>query len=163
MKFGGNVFDVSVNAPSLCCVSAIGPAHTSGLILADRFTATDRSGGQRNSLAYQILSAKQFASRINTPHSWVLDNSNIEHCDDPVPCLPLGGSSVSGGRVRKLVAWIERRVVCPYSIEAEQGMMADYDYLDSAQFAMRLNISESWVRDQVRTRADFKPSRGIRT
>ena len=32
--------------------------------------------------------------------------------------------------------------------------MADYKYLDSGQFAARLNVAQSWVRDQVRSRAE---------
>jgi hypothetical protein len=149
MKLGGNTFEVSVIAPSLGCVSATVLAYTSGPILANSSAGTDR--GQRNSLAYQNLSAKQLASRLNVPRSWVLDNSNLEYCDDPIPCLPLGKFKRFRWGSTELVAWIERHVVCPYPVEA--GTTANYEYLDSAQFAERLSISESWVRDGVRTRA----------
>ncbi len=154
MNLGGNIFEVSVTAPSLSCVSATGPAHTSGPILANSLAGTDGAvpRGQRNSLAYQNLSAKQFAEHLNVPRSWVLDYSNPESCRDPIPGLPLGKFKRFRWDSSELVDWIERHVVCPYPVEA--GATADYEYLDSAQFAERLNISESWVRDGVRTRAD---------
>jgi predicted DNA-binding transcriptional regulator AlpA len=110
-------------------------------------------GGQRNSLAYQNFSAKQLASRLYIPRTWVLDNANLEYCDDPIPCLPLGKFKRFRWNSPELNAWIERHVVCPYPLEPGQEATANYEYLDSPQFAMRLNISESWVRDGVRTRA----------
>jgi hypothetical protein len=156
MNLGGNNFEVSVHAPSLSRISATGPTHTSGPTFANSPVGTGGTvhSEQRNSLAYQILSAKQFALRINVPRSWVLDYSKFGCCDDPISCLPLGRNKHFRWESSELVGWIERRVVCPYPIEARRRPTANYEYLNSAQFAERLNISESWVRDQVRTRAD---------
>jgi predicted DNA-binding transcriptional regulator AlpA len=155
MKLGGSIFEVSVTAPSLSCVSTTGPAHTTGSILANSLGGADGavSRGQRNALAYQNLRAKQFAERLNVPRSWILDYSNPESCDDPIPCLPLGKFKRFRWESSELVDWIERHIVCHYPVEPGAAT-ADYEYLDSAQFAERLNISESWVRDGVRTRAD---------
>jgi hypothetical protein len=107
------------------------------------------------SFGYQNLAAKQFALRINVPASWILDNANPRSGYDHIPYFPLGKFKRFRWNSPELNAWIERRVVCPYPLEPSQGLTAaDYEYLDSAQFAARLNISESWVRDGVRTRAE---------
>ena len=53
----------------------------------------------------------------------------------------------------QLATWIERRIVCAFTAGIAKTSAFEYEYLDSAQLAVRLNISESWVRDQVRTRA----------
>jgi hypothetical protein len=140
MKFGGNISEVSTSCPVL------------GKILAG--SGGTIHGGQQNSLAYQNLSAKQFALRANVPRSWVLDHSKFGFCDDPIPCLPLGKYKRFRWESPELIAWIERRVVCSYPLKTGQEVTSDYEYLDSAQFALRLNTSESWVRDQVRTRSD---------
>lgn len=106
----------------------------------------------RHALAYQNLSAKQLASRMKVPRSWVLDNSNPNKVQHPIPHLPLGSRKRFRWGSPELVAWIERHVVCPYAV-AQRENSGDYEFLDSAELAARLNISESWVRDQVRTRA----------
>ena len=107
----------------------------------------------RPSLRHLNLTANQLGARLNLPGSWILDNANATFCDDHIPYFSLGKFKRFRWNSPELNAWIERRVVCPGAIGADQYPIADYEYLDSAQFALRLNISESWVRDQVRTRA----------
>lgn len=108
---------------------------------------------QRHALSYENLSAKQLAVRFGVPRTWILDNSKTHLVADPVPHIPLGKYRRYRWGSPDLAAWIERRVIC--QSEGSQSASAfDYEYLDSAQFAARLNISVSWVRDQVRTRAE---------
>lgn len=105
-------------------------------------------------LDYQILAAKQLAARLNLPRSWILDNSNPTLGNHSIPYLSLGKFKRFMWNSPDLIAWVERQIVygdCGRARPSEP--QADYEYLDSAQFASRLNISESWVRDQVRTRA----------
>jgi hypothetical protein len=178
MKSGGNDLELLVKTLSLGRLSTTEPALPFNSILTMEFAPvigaahnhvcspqswplgiSAPSGGflfgaQWNSLAYLNFSAKQFALCLNVPHSWVLDNANTEYCDDPIPCLPLAKFKRFRWDSPELVEWIERHVVCPYPREAGQLPTADYGYLDSAQFAGRLNISESWVRDGVRSRAE---------
>lgn len=106
----------------------------------------------RYALAYQNLTAKQLADRLKMRRSWVLDNSNPNNTQDPIPHLALGSRKRFRWGSPELAAWIERHVVCPYLV-ARQESPVEYEFLDSAELAARLNISESWVRDQVRTRA----------
>jgi hypothetical protein len=106
----------------------------------------------RHALAYQNLTAKQLADRLNVPRTWVLDNSNPNKSQDPIPHLALGSRKRFRWGNPELVAWIERHVVCPYPVVQRRDAI-EYEFLDSAELAARLNISESWVRDQVRTRA----------
>ena len=108
----------------------------------------------RFSLGYQNLSAKQLGERLNVPDSWILDYSNPNSCDDYIPHFSLGKFKRFRWNSPELNAWIERHVICPCVIQSGQELTADYEYLDSAQFAERLNISESWVRDQIRTRSE---------
>ena len=110
-------------------------------------------GRTSRALGYQNLSPKQFAERLHLPHTWVLDYSNPEFCDDAIPYLALGKYKRFQWGNRQLAAWIERQVVHPCLITAPDTTAFDYEYLDSIHFAERLNVSESWVRDQVRKRA----------
>jgi hypothetical protein len=108
----------------------------------------------RNVLGYQNLTAKQLAVRLNVPRSWVLDNSNPRFCGDPIPYLSLGKHKRFLWGSPDLVAWIAGRIVCDYPIDSSRLQQhADYEYLDSAELAVRLNVATSWVRDQVRSRA----------
>jgi hypothetical protein len=106
----------------------------------------------RHALAYLNLTAKQLAARLKVPRSWVLDNSNPNKSQDPIPHLVLGSQKRFRWGSPELAAWINRHVVCPSPL-TQQDSGIEYDLLDSAELAARLNISESWVRDQVRTRA----------
>jgi hypothetical protein len=115
---------------------------------------TNLGAPAQHPLGYQNLAAKQIAVRLNVPCSWIQDNSNPSICDDCIPFFSLGRYRRFRWDSPELVAWIERHIVngdAPSSPHSEPT--ADYEYLDSAQFATRLNISESWVRDRVRTRA----------
>lgn len=107
----------------------------------------------RFSLGYENLSAKQLGARLNVPRSWILDNAKPSFCEDHIPHFSLGKSRRFRWDSPELNAWVERHVVCPHPLKVEQEANADYEYLDSAQFAERLNTSETWVRDQVRSRA----------
>jgi hypothetical protein len=130
-------------------------AHQLAQVQPVQAIVTSIAAPGRFPLGYQNLKAKQLAVRLNGPRSWVLDNSNPRNCDDYIPCLPFGAKSK---RFRwespELIAWIECRIVRPYPLEPGQEPTADYAYLDSAQLGERLNLSESWVRDGVRLRAE---------
>jgi hypothetical protein len=101
----------------------------------------------------RIRSPTRYSARSSSPCTLTY-HSKFCCCDDPIPCLPLGKYKRFRWESSELVAWIERRVVSPYHLEAGPRLTSNFEYFDSAQFAMRLNISESWVRDQVRTRAN---------
>jgi predicted DNA-binding transcriptional regulator AlpA len=107
----------------------------------------------RHALAYHNLTARQLAERFGVPHSWILENSKGHVCPDPIPHIHLGKHKRYRWGSPDLAEWIERRVVNPYAPPFAAPVDATYEFLDSAQLAVRLNISESWVRDQVRSRA----------
>jgi len=129
-----------VEAPALM---AIAPIQMPGA----NFGRTSRA------LGYQNLTARQFAERLNLPHTWILDYSRPEFCADPIPYLALGENKRFQWGNPQLAAWIERHVVYPCQIATSDTTAFDYEYLDSIRFAERLNVSESWDRDQVRKRA----------
>jgi hypothetical protein len=107
----------------------------------------------QNALGYQNESAKQLAAHLNVPHSWILDNSKAD-ADDPIPHLHLGKHKRFRWGSPELTAWIGRHLVTADEFGSPAAHQhADYEYLDSAELAARLNVPESWVRDQVRTRA----------
>jgi len=117
-------------------------------------TANSLDAPTKHLLDYQVLSAKQFSARLNLPSSWILDNANPALGNDSIPYFPLGKFKRFLWNSPDLIAWIERQIVYgECGCAGPSAPQADYEYLDSAQFASRLNISESWVRDQVHTRA----------
>jgi hypothetical protein len=118
------------------------------------FAAAHSAATAKHLLDYQVLSAKQFSARLNLPRSWVLDNANPALGKDSIPYFPLGKFKQFLWNSPDLIAWIERQIVYgDFSQARPSEPQADYEYLDSVQFAFRLNVSESWVRDQVRHRA----------
>jgi hypothetical protein len=106
-----------------------------------------------NSLQYASLSAAQLAAELNVPRTWVLDNSKTD-ADDPIPHLRLGKHKRFGWCSPELNAWIRRHLVIADVFRCAGDMpVGESEFLDSAEFAARLNVPESWVRDQVRSRA----------
>jgi hypothetical protein len=109
---------------------------------------------ERHSLGYQNLTAPQLAARLHVPASWILQNANAVSCADPIPHLSLGKYKRFRWNSPKLNAWIYRHLVAHSGSCAKVSRTGvQLEYLDSAELARRLNVPESWVRDQVRTRA----------
>jgi hypothetical protein len=107
---------------------------------------------RENALGYENLSAKQLAGRLNIPASWVRDRSRSKI--DPIPHLTLGKYPRFRWDSPELNAWIEAQVACNFALPADCDRDAcEYEYLDSGQLAARLDVPETWVRDQVRARA----------
>lgn len=111
-------------------------------------------GPERHSLGYQNLTARQLGARLHVPATWILQNAHVASCADPVPHLALGKYKRFRWNSPELNAWLNRHLVtsgasCVYA--SRPGV--ELEYLDSAELARRLNVPESWVRDQVRTRA----------
>jgi hypothetical protein len=107
-----------------------------------------------HALGYQNLSAEQLADRFCVPRGWILENSKAHKTEDPIPHIHLRKHKRYRWGSPDLAEWIERRVISQYSFHrAGPEEAVTYEFLDSAQLAARLNISESWVREQVRTRA----------
>ena len=116
-------------------------------------STSHHSSAERWSPVVPRLTPDQLAVRINVPKTWVLDNAK-SFASDPIPCLSLGKFKRFIWGSPDLNAWIERHIVSDDPIPvSDVAQASDYEYLDSADLAKRLNISESWVRDQVRPRA----------
>lgn len=109
---------------------------------------------QSAALSYKNMPAKELGARLNLPPTWITENAAHGNSDDPIPCFPLGKHRRFRWCSPELAAWIDRHVVCPRELRKflVPGQ-AEYNYLDSAQFAEVLNVPESWVRDLVRARS----------
>lgn len=116
--------------------------------------ASTMPAGTRSGLDYQPLTARQLSALLQVPRSWILRQSNPGVCRTPIPCLILGRHKRYLWQSPELSAWLEQCVVYSGSPTGGQPPTANCEYLDSAELASRLNISVSWVRDQVRTRAE---------
>jgi len=113
----------------------------------------NQAGNPAGLIGYKNLNAKEFAKRINVPPTWVLSNSNPAVSGDLIPHLLYGTLKRYQWGGSALAAWIEQHIVGAVDALADGRSAFDYAYLNSAQFAKYLNISEPWVRDGVRTSA----------
>jgi predicted DNA-binding transcriptional regulator AlpA len=129
------------------------PQRQAQVLVIDQHSRAVASSPVRHILAYQNLNARQLAERFGVPHTWILENSKVHMCPDPIPHIHLGKHKRYRWGSPDIAEWIERRVVNPYAPSSAGSLDATYEFLDSAQLAARLNISESWVRERIRTRA----------
>jgi hypothetical protein len=106
-----------------------------------------------NKRSFPRFSGCRLRRKSQTPEPLPRDRTRSKL--DPIPHISFGKYPRFRWNSPELNEWIDAQLIGTVSPTAADDAEAacDYEYLTSAEVAARLNVPESWVRDQVRARA----------